>query len=123
MLSTPEGAKLAADLLRDGMISFTPDTAQETLQQYVMLLGANRDTAVSLADRLYRGEATILTETIVNGKVYTEVARGGGAARKWRGSSSGTARTMMQRGQKFTGDLRGQICWRTTPIGLSSRML
>jgi hypothetical protein len=38
-----------------------------------MLLGANPSTAVSLADRLYAGEATILTETIVNGKVRRDL--------------------------------------------------
>jgi len=75
MLSTPEGASLAATLLRDGMISFTPETGPEILQQYVMLLGADPGTAKAAAGRLLAGDATILTETIVNGQISRESTR------------------------------------------------
>jgi hypothetical protein len=74
MLSTVEGASLAATLLRDGMIVLTPETAPEFSRQYVMLLGADPSTAEGFATRLLAGDATILTETIVNGKISRESA-------------------------------------------------
>ena len=55
MLSTVEGASLAATLLRDGMIVLTPETAGEISRQYVMLLGADPGTAESFAARLLGG--------------------------------------------------------------------
>jgi hypothetical protein len=74
MLSTVEGASLAATLLRDGVVVLTPETAPKISRQYVMLLGADPGTAEGFAARLLAGDATILTETIVNGQISRESA-------------------------------------------------
>ena len=74
MLSTLEGASFAEKLLRTGMIQLKPNTPTVDLRQYVMFLGADPSAAESKAGDLLAGKATILKETIENGKINREVA-------------------------------------------------
>ncbi len=71
MLSGVEGGTLARDLLRDGVVPLTGDTAL----QYVIGLGADPAAANAAAERLISGDAAILTEIVRNGQVQRTSAR------------------------------------------------
>ena len=71
MLGSVEGSTLARDLLRDGVVPLTGDTAR----QYVIGLGAEPAAADAAAARLLSGDAAILTEIVRNGQVQRTTGR------------------------------------------------
>jgi hypothetical protein len=71
MLSSVEGSTLARDLLRDGMVPLTGDTAR----QYVMGLGASPADADAAAARLMFGDGALVTEIVRDGQVRRITAR------------------------------------------------
>lgn len=64
MLDTPETAQVAAQLLRDGMVALTPETARA----YMLGLGATQKQAGSLGVRVLAGEASVITDIVQNGR-------------------------------------------------------
>lgn len=71
MLSSVEGGTLARDLLRDGVVPLTGDTAR----QYVIGLGADPATANEAAAELMFGHPAVLTEIVRNGQVQRITGR------------------------------------------------
>jgi hypothetical protein len=65
MLSTVEGNKVAAELLRHGVVELTDDIAR----QYFMGLGADAAVAEATIPRLLGGAGTVLTEIVKDGQI------------------------------------------------------
>jgi hypothetical protein len=65
MLSDPDAVRAARDLLRDGFVPLTPENAQD----YALGLGARPDQAARVAAQIVAGDASILTELVVDGEV------------------------------------------------------
>jgi hypothetical protein len=71
MLSGVSGANTARTLLRDGFVPLTPETARH----YVLGLGASPDEADAAATALIAGEASVLTDVVLRGKVERKAMR------------------------------------------------
>jgi hypothetical protein len=65
MISTVEGSAVACDLIRDGIVPLTDETAR----QYLLGLGADATNVDALTERLLTGDANVLTEVVQNGRV------------------------------------------------------
>jgi hypothetical protein len=65
MLSDPDAVRAARDLLRDGFVPLTAENAQD----YALGLGARPDQAARVAAQIVAGDASILTELVVDGEV------------------------------------------------------
>ena len=75
MLSDPRAVLAARNLLRDGFVPLTPQNARD----YALGLGATPAQADAVAARIIAGDASVLTEVVVNGTVSRVSARPGEA--------------------------------------------
>lgn len=75
MQGTPEGAALSRELLTNGFIRLTGDTAT----QYALGLGASPELAQAYGAAIMFGHGSVLTEFVQNGRVVRVSARPGEA--------------------------------------------
>jgi hypothetical protein len=75
MLSDPRAVMAARNLLRDGFVPLTPANARD----YALGLGAQPNQVGDVAARIVAGDASVLTEVVLNGTVTRISARPGEA--------------------------------------------
>jgi hypothetical protein len=74
MVSTPEGQRVAAALIRDGFVPLTRTAAQE----YMVGLGASRHDSAGLGKDLTNGLHVIVTDVVGEGRVIRSVTKADG---------------------------------------------